>query len=221
MKKVSFTTKDHVIIVGNFFLAEHSHHAALLLHMMPSTKESWLPMQHVLAHHDISSLAIDLRGHGESTYVDGHVLDYQSFNDALHQATTHDIEAAVEFLSSNGFSTNRIFLMGASIGANLSLCYTAKHPEISRVVLLSPGLDYRGVTTELCVKKLLPTQSLLTIASQEDTYSYASSRTLFDLATCDKKMMEYEGMGHGTTMLERNPELTDHIINFFTQTTKK
>ena len=39
-------------------------------------------------------------------------------------------------------------IIGASIGANMALVTAANEAEIDTVVLLSPGLDYFGVTTD-------------------------------------------------------------------------
>ena len=48
---------------------------------------------------------------------------------------------------------NNIAIVGASIGANVALNYAASDPLIKAVVLLSPGLNYKGVTTSDTIKQ--------------------------------------------------------------------
>ena len=68
-----------------------------------------------------------------------------------------DLETAADFLiKERKAAADKISFVGASIGANLSLQYISEHPEFKTAVLLSPGLDYRGVKTEPLAKILKP-----------------------------------------------------------------
>lgn len=215
MQPVTFTTSDGVVISGNFITPREPKGAVLLLHMMPSTKESWEPFQQALVKAHIASLAIDLRGHGQSTKGPADVvLDYKNFSDADHQLTKNDVTSAVEYLTAKGFAKNRIIVAGASIGANLAIQELSQDPEINSVILLSPGLDYHGIETEQYARSLSDNQALYTIASRDDAYSFDSSRRLYDVATIKKDIGEYDDIGHGTTMLEKKPEMIDSIVSW-------
>lgn len=102
--RVSFLTDDGVSIVGTVKEAGAPQKFLLLLHMLPSTRESWYAFSGQAASQGFSSLAIDLRGHGESiTQRDklrmlNQKLDYIDFTDVEHQATIRDVEAALDYL---------------------------------------------------------------------------------------------------------------------------
>ncbi|KKU13932.1 MAG: hypothetical protein UX17_C0005G0008 [Parcubacteria group bacterium GW2011_GWC2_45_7] len=225
-QKITFTTSDGVEIVGIYVDAGTSTPHALLLHMMPATKESYAAFAEKLRQIGISSLAIDFRGHGESvqkfTDVSLHstVLDYQKFSDEEQQAKILDVHAAVEWLIQNhGAVKSHLVLVGASIGANLALQYLSENSEVPAAVLLSAGLDYRSVKTEPLVRAVKPSQSVYFAASSEDMRGSGQSATemakiLFDACPCKKEIKTFDGAGHGTTMFEREPKFTDEVIKW-------
>lgn len=216
MEKISFQTSDDVTIVGAYTSGESGGSAALLLHMMPATKESWEPFVTKLIEAGFSHvLAIDLRGHGESREGSGGVrLDYELFADQDHMKKIHDVEGAVEWLKTmHGVDVTNLAVIGASIGANLSIVYAAAHHEIPVAVALSPGLDYRGVTTGDAVTEMSDGQALYLAASEEDALSFRTDRKLADLKP-DAVVIEFDGAGHGTAMFEREPAFMDTLIDW-------
>ena len=64
--KTTIHTIDGVALIGEWTLPAGATTAALLLHMMPATRQSWRGLVQALSAANIASLAIDLRGHGES-----------------------------------------------------------------------------------------------------------------------------------------------------------
>ncbi len=221
MTPITLTTSDNVSIVGNMITPPEPKGAVLLLHMMPATKESWEQPQQALGREHVANLAIDLRGHGQSTQGPaGMTLDYNAFTDEDHQASRHDVQAGIDYLTSQGFAKNRIAIIGASIGANLALQQLSQDPEINSVVLLSPGLDFRGVETEQYARSLADNQALYTLASRDDQYSFDSSRTLYNASTVKKDIGEYEDIGHGTTMIENKPALVNEIVRWVAERIK-
>ena len=139
MEKVTLKTEDGLDIVGLYYLGPSSK-GTLLLHMMPATKESWEEFAVKLQAEGYQVLAIDLRGHGESS---GGPEGFRNFSDVDHQKSMFDIDAGIEFLEKKGAARNNLVLIGASIGANLALWSLTENKEIKMPVLLSPGLDYR------------------------------------------------------------------------------
>ena len=81
-KKITLTTEDNIEIVGNY-IEGIDQRFAILLHMMPATKESWDVWIEKLVSFGYSCLAIDERGHGESTM--GGTLRYPEFTDQEQQ----------------------------------------------------------------------------------------------------------------------------------------
>src|SRR3989344_2272608 len=176
-EKVSFLTEDGVTVVGDYYEGG-GEKAVLLLHMMPASRASWIAFANKLVAEGWSALSIDLRGHGESISGPSGTLDYKNFSDGEHQASIVDVESGIEYLVQRGMK--EISIAGASIGANLALVYAAEHPNIHSVILLSPGLDYRGVNTEAVAPKISEPTRVYLIASQEDDYSAASVRDLYE-----------------------------------------
>jgi len=107
-----------------------------------------------------------------------------------------------------------IFLVGASIGANLAIQYMANHTRIIAGAILSPGLDYRGVKPELFIKNLDEDQAIYLAASEDDKYSADSAKELYNLAKTAKKLKLLRNAGHGTDMFNANPDLMDEIIDW-------
>lgn len=202
------TTEDGVTIAGDWYPSDGDRFA-LLLHMMPATKESWAAFAERLVGQGISCLAIDLRGHGKSTQ--GGTLDYRAFADADHQASAKDVDAAFAFLESKGATAQSVRLIGASIGANLAIAFAAAK-GISMTVALSPGLNYHGVKTSEAVRALKQGQQALLVASDDDPESAEGAALLHSMNPSRAPLLVREGVGHGTRMLESDPELTDELV---------
>jgi pimeloyl-ACP methyl ester carboxylesterase len=217
-QKISFETTDGVTIVGDLYRGPANGPAALLLHMMPSTKESWGDFAGALVNHGFSAvLAIDLRGHGESVMKGETKLDFLDFEDVEHQAKMRDVEAAVRWLEAQGIPKKRLALVGASIGANLAIAYGAANAEIPAVVALSPGLNYRGITTEDKMSSFAG-RPLFLAASSEDGYSAETVRRLAALKT-DATIKELVGSGHGTALLDNSAGFMDEVVVWLTKIT--
>jgi len=181
----------------------------VLVHMMPATKESWKNFAAAAQTANYTSIAIDLRGHGDS---EGGPNGYQSFTDTQHQKSILDLEAAVKFLQTKGATPANTYCIGASIGANLCLQYLAEHPEVKKAVLLSAGLNYRGIKTAPLYKKLKSDQKILAATSRDDGSNAPENEQLF--GSNFKNLIIYDRGGHGTNMLVSHPDLTERILNF-------
>lgn len=181
----------------------------ILVHMMPATKESWQDFANFAQKQGYASIAIDLRGHGQS---EGGPNGFRKFSDLEHQKSILDLEAAVDYLKSQGAPADKIDFIGASIGANLSLQYLAEYPEIKKAVLLSAGLNYRGLETKPLIKKLKGDQKVLAVSSRDDDNNAEENSELFGRNY--KNLVIYDRGGHGTNILENQPELKNKIIDF-------
>jgi len=211
MKKIKLITSDGVKIIGNFSEIENSTRAILLLHMMPKTKESWDDFVEKLNNFGYTTLSIDLRGHGESQ--DG-PEGYKNFIDQEHQASYLDVEISIEFLEELGIENKNISIMGASIGANLALDALAQYSDIKKAILLSPGLNYKGLLSNKAIADLADNQKILLIASEDDKYSYESIIKLKEIKENNTDLIKLTNAGHGTDMFLKHPELMDEIIKW-------
>lgn len=216
MNKIFLTTKDGIKIAADLYSVEPARDWLVLIHMMPAAKESYRELAQRFQNLGYESIAIDLRGHGES---DGGPDGYLN-KDFDHQKSILDLEAAVDYLiESRGATPEKISFIGASIGANLSLQYISEHPEFKTAVLLSPGLNYRGIKTEPLVKNLKAGQKVFFVSSRDDPNAennVEENQKLFDLMPADieNKIQLYDIGGHGTDILKNQLDLMSLIIEF-------
>lgn len=226
MPIVNFHTIDGVQITGDWSMPQSATRVVLMLHMMPATHESFFALGQELNKQGVATLAIDLRGHGESTRrlhgssLDreeedyGIVLNYNNFEDLDHQKSRLDVDAALNFIKKNGFTEKEISLVGASIGANLALDALDRYTDLPNAVLLSPGLDYRGITTEKALKGLEGSQQVWIISSKDDTYSTESAQKLFQQDMNRVKLTILDGSDHGTNIFMTHHSVVKDICEF-------
>ncbi|MDP6293828.1 MAG: alpha/beta fold hydrolase [Candidatus Woesearchaeota archaeon] len=187
-------TKDDIRIG---FKHEGEGPAVLLVHMLNATKESWDPFAGKLHDAGFSTMAIDLRGHGESEQT------WTTFGKEDFAKMEQDLLAASSFLKKQKVPLGAT--VGASIGANHALRFSHAHGKLKGTVLLSPGLDYRGVTAQ----EFIGDTPLLMYASEGDAYSAQSSQTL---QATHGTLHLLEGDAHGTRML--NDKIMDDIVSW-------
>lgn len=202
--RVVLTAEDGVPLVGTYWATAPDRPApgVLLLHMVGRTRGDWTRLARRLQAEEYAVLAIDLRGHGES----GGKQDYP--------AMMKDVAAAYTWLrQQEAVAPDAVVLIGASIGANLALNFAAEEPSVRGLVLLSPGLDYRGIQTEAAMQRY-GARPVLIVASEEDGYAASSSRTLDARALGPHQLKMYKGIGHGTDMLSASADVEDLIVQW-------
>lgn len=216
-------SKDGLDIAGDFYAgATPLAPAVIFLHMMPAVKNSWASIAKKLQEKGVQSLAIDLRGHGKSF---GGPAGYLNFKDSEHRESIYDLEAAVNYFTELGVPPSKITLVGASIGANLVLWWMAEHSDFLRGVLISPGLDYKGILTESLAKKLTLKQSVfLASGGENDAYSTETAEKIYSIVS--KETLASKGMfnvlrvlqnaGHGTTIFKEHPSFAEEVVSWIT-----
>lgn len=209
-RTVNFETKDNVKIVGDFFDAK-SKKSLILLHILPGNRHDFDEFAELLFVQGYNVLNIDERGHGESGAWPGEIGSWQEFTQADFDKAIYDVEAAADWLKSR-FPDTDLAIIGGSIGANLAMLYGAK-VQPKAVVALSPGINYKGIKTEIASRNFR--QNILLVASRDDSYSFESSVRLFEMSAASKKeFIKYENAGHGTRMFNSEPELKKRILDF-------
>ncbi len=214
---VTLKADDGVAIVGTYYRPARPgpRPAVILLHMLSRTRRDWNTFALRLAREGYAALAIDLRGHGASTRGVG---SWRAFSPEDFHAMVKDVAAAHAFLRSAAEAdATKLAVIGASIGANVALLYGSREPSVGSVVLLSPGLDYRGVATAQAMRAYGP-RPVLIAASREDSYSAESSSALDALAQGRHKLVLYSDAGHGTRMFDKVPELESTLLSWLAST---
>jgi alpha-beta hydrolase superfamily lysophospholipase len=208
--RVSFRTEDGVTIAATWYEAgSRPAPAVVLIHMLNKSRRDWEPVGVQLAAAGIGALAIDLRGHGEST---------GSVDASDYSALVRDVSAARRYLASRGdVQQTRVGIAGASIGANLALLEAAGDTSIASLALLSPSLDYRGLRIEAATAKY-GARPLLLVASDDDPYAARSVRDLQKAGRGTRETVVLSHAGHGTVMLARDQDLARTLVDWFRRT---
>lgn len=175
----------------------------LLLHMLGGTRNDWetTGFADVLNQNGYATLAIDMRGHGESI---------SSVDWALAE---QDLIAVWDwFMSQPGINPDTSGIVGSSIGSNLALRTAANQSSVQASVLLSPGLNYRDVTTDDVMPNM--DRPVLIVTMADDTYAAESSEALQGLNPDISQLVIEPGNAHGTRMFGAYAGLEAVIIEF-------
>jgi dienelactone hydrolase len=203
---VQFTTPDNWTLTGFYFKPIGPiNKSVVLLHQLGADKSSWGDLPATFQYSGIGVLVVDQRGHGDS-FINGRKKSYSTFGPDDFQKMVDDGEAFATFFKERR-PNDEIYFVGASIGANVALNYAARDKNLSGVVMLSPGIDYRGIATTGTISQY-GSRPLLLIASKGDEYSTLSAKQLSEKSPSTRTTLQVvEGSAHGTNLLNANPEL--------------
>lgn len=170
-KNVSLTTVDGYSLAAVLSRPEAGDGSlgVVLLHMYRNNKESWDPLVKEFDQLGLVSLAIDMRGHGQSSMGpngDESIRVLQR-DPALFNSMHLDAEAAVSFLI-NTVGCRKIALVGASVGCSVAIDSAVRgRVPLTALVVMTPGSNYLGVPTGEHIKKW-PGLPLLILSSEEE-----------------------------------------------------
>ena len=184
--EVSFTTEDGIDINGNIFGTGNKW--IILSHMRPTDQTSWSSFAQYLSDNGYIVLTYDFRGYGKS----GGSKDISNID--------KDLEAAIAFTSQ--YDSEKIFLMGASMGGTASLIVAARE-YIDGVISLSSPVEINSLSAIDEVEDIDAPK--LFIASEGDGYAAESAQSLFDRSPEPKEIEILNGSAHGTFIFEEEP----------------
>jgi pimeloyl-ACP methyl ester carboxylesterase len=194
VSRVSVETRDGWKISGLYHPPRRRLPVAILIHGAESGKGEWEGFSPMLWERGFGTLAIDLRGHGESKAGPRGREDFQSALNARRAwpSAEEDLRAAVREIRRVA-PASPVGMIGASIGANLASVVFQEDRRIAWLVLLSPGIEYRDVRLALP-----PRGPVAVAASPADAYAFASARAL---AAQSPNVKFFKGStGHGVQM---------------------
>jgi pimeloyl-ACP methyl ester carboxylesterase len=203
----SIEAADGATLTARFYPPETSPApGVLLLHMWQRQKGDWASFASRLQQEGYAAMTLDLRGHGASEGTAAGTLDQRLWTDDIVRAWTVMAEQP-------SVDVERTAIVGASIGANVALRAAAFEDRVQAVVLLSPGLDYHGITTLEAMTEYGDRPALI-VASQEDAYAAESAE---ELAQGGKVLTLYPGSGHGTELLATQPDVVNLMLGWLNQ----
>lgn len=208
-RPVTLSSADGVTIAGEFYEgAARPSPAVLLVHMLTRNRSEWGSLPDRLRDMGLTVLAIDLRGHGQSS---GSAQDLP--------AMTGDVRAALQWLVARpNVRPDAMAVVGASLGATLSLLAALDVPQVRAIGLLSPSLDYRGLRTDVSLIKRLGSRSLWLASSAEDPLAL---RTMKDFAAEPSGPREQHVstvVAHGSVLLDRDADVARALVDWLRRT---
>ena len=205
-------------------------HAVVFLHMYRSDHLAWAPILPVFEKLGVSTLTIDMRGHGENTRgPKGEDLAKSAVDrdEALFQAMYKDAFAAIALLEKQGFQRRHISLMGASVGCSVAIDAARRMDGLGPVAVMTPGLNYLGVNTREQIKEW-GTRDLLILTSEEESGNgpaplrdalrdaYAKRKASSPKAADHLTYWQIEQTGiHGTRMFGKVEGIEQRIVDWF------
>ena len=203
--RVSLPSGDGVVIAGEFYeAASRPAPAVLLVHMLSRSHADWGALAERIRDAGITALAIDLRGHGQSS---GSAQDLQ--------AMVGDVRAAALWLSTRpNVRGDQVAIVGASLGASLALLAVVNVPQVRAIALLSPSLDYRGLRTDNALIKRLGARSIWLAASDQDPLALRSLRDIAAEPSGPREQHVSSALAHGTVLLDRDGDLARSLVDW-------
>jgi len=211
---------------------------AVLLPMMNNDRSSWHGMDTALTEQGFKVVSVDQRGHGASANRAGQPYHRRDFTfaefarmaDDLKQILTASHRRAADHSRSTtldsiltGADFSNIVIIGASIGASVALQYAAADQHVRALVLLSPGMNYRGLASLPAMHQYRGRDVYLT-AANGDTRSRIAVDSLyiaaFDTTGSAVARVMHRGRDHGTDLLTAHPGSIHEIIDWIVATLK-
>ncbi len=212
IEDVMLTTSDGVKIAASHRPAAGNAVKSpimICVHMLGKTRQEFKPLTKQLSEIGVASLAIDIRGHGDSKM--GGKIRYSSFSDKQWNECVKDVNAAIGWsLSRDDIDGRFLGLIGASIGANFVI-KAGSRKEVKIVVALSPGLDYHGVQIEKDAAKIHE-KPVFVVVTDGDEYCLETATKLAQVMQKQVEIQILEGRKqHGTDMF-RIPAFQEGLI---------
>jgi pimeloyl-ACP methyl ester carboxylesterase len=207
--RVYFTTADTFRIGATWYRPNRQagrQPALILLHMFNGDRTDWITLTPDLVPALVANgylvLAIDMRGHGESTLRNGRLRRLSALNLVEINNMPLDVEAALRWLRSRStVDPERIAVIGADIGANVAFISSGLYGDIKTTVTLSPFLRSGQ---ELLSPDAIPDfepRSVLFLASFGDGYAFTSAEAMAAQTRDPVRVEAYQGSAHGIFLL--------------------
>jgi dienelactone hydrolase len=210
-REVTFTAADGFTLQGTFHSAPKGGPGILLLHQCNADRRSYDELAVMLNNAGYNVLSFDFRGFGGSR--GGQYTDFSSQRQAMVEKMPGDVDAALEFLTSqNTVIARALGVVGGSCGVNQAIQASRRHPDVRTLVLLSGGTNADG-EAHIKASRQLP---IFGVASEEDGSAPASIQKIVGLsAHPDSRVEMLKNAGHAAEMLARQQDLGADIVIWF------
>lgn len=187
---------------------------------------AYLPLVRPLTERGLELLAVDPRGHGDSSVQgDRHLSRFVVERDPAFFAELHrDVAAARSYVADVDGADRTVVLVGANVGAAAALQQAAARPEdVEALVLLSPGDSYLGMPGRdhaRALRATAPDLPVLVVHSSLDE-TRGAALVVADLGAATSVLAvepdppdEDLEASHATRLLSSVPGLADRIADW-------
>lgn len=200
---------------------------AVLLHGLRGSARSWSDVPARLVKVGWAVLAIDLRGHGESTVRrSAPPYTWDTFEPPDWQHMPGDVGMILDQLAKDapqyGLNMQQTALVGASLGANVALLALDASPRrnapkwrVQKVALLSPSHNYKGLTPGLQLLRLRKQGGRLWLAYSSEQPELAADADIF-ASLLPSQVHGLASGGQGTDLLASHPEIKAKLVQWLT-----
>lgn len=220
---VELKTKDGWTLAARYNPPKEGLLTFVLLHETGGRKENWYFLARAMAKRGIGYLALDFRGHAGSQSpppgVASHWRKFPAPTKALNEwnGLTLDVEAAVDYLQTQGVLPSLIGMGGADVGSSIALKYAAVHSQVPMLFMLSPGMSYREILTVNAIRAYTKRPILLVVGA-DDNRSNRETAILYHFAKqaagADKTTLITAEREHGTRILVVNKGTIGQILDW-------
>lgn len=206
---ISLVSADGTHLAAAWGAPAKATRGVLFVHQAGRTKEDWSFLADKLYHDGNVVLTVDLRGHGANRTATPAEL-----TEADYQAMQTDVTAALAHLEAKGVT--RVCIIGAELGANLAINAGVADPKVVSVVLLSPGMEIKGVIASDAVQRF-GARPVALVAALDDRYGAHSAQTMDATALGEHTLKLLDSGGKGVKMLNADPTLEGWIVGWVGQ----
>ncbi len=184
--------------------------AVILVPMLGEDRSSY-PQSFVESIHnelpDAVVITLDPRGHGKSTNFG----TWNEFGITEFKGMGSDIKEAREYLRDEYPTIDYVYVVGASIGSTAGILATKQESDITKLAMISPGMEYRDVKIATAVDDYI--QPLFLATARNDYYSASAVSEIEEESSSKTTVKIYEGSEHGTDLFE-GTNLESDLIEF-------
>lgn len=193
----------------------------ILLHQQNESSESWKTFREELLQTGFAVFAMDLRGHGLSTFdlKSQRVRAKNTFILGEQLKYPNDIAFLVDKLvevHGSKFDTTRFAVVGADIGGSAGLVFAQSDQRVKFICLISPGMEYQGLRI-MPVLREFDKRPILLMSSDKDVYSMGSIDLITDLLPHRLEVFIVESMFHGNRLVNTSIPLRSRILQDLTK----
>jgi pimeloyl-ACP methyl ester carboxylesterase len=201
-----------VTLAGSWYQASPEAPVVVLLHRLGGQRSDWRPLVQKLLNDgpELSLLALDLRGHGQSGASEGRVGGGLQRKDI--EQIPGDLRAALAEVDRRlGRKADRVVGVGADLGATALALAASQDPRWSALALLAPVAALRGVDIYRPFAEVRRRPVWLA-AAREDPISQEPFKAMVSMVGATLTSKQYEGQEHNVTRLAAaTPALWDDL----------